>query len=220
MKYFTKGISIIFHPIFIPMMAFFLYLQIQHYSVFTMLKLTEENFWVVFSAIGLFSFLLPLIAMNGMITVGIVSDWELKNHRERVPVLLFTALFLGCLYYIFHYFEVVNQDIQIFQSFFSVLMSGIVLTLLAAGISFFWKISMHAIGISGLAGCFVGLTALLDPLLNPQEMVMYNSIALGMVGIIGFSRLYEKAHNLPQVIGGTILGFGVSFVIVIKELYL
>ncbi len=183
------------------------------------LAANENTFWIIFSAIGLFSFLLPLLATNGMITVGMVSDWQLSKHRERVPVLMFSALFLGCLYYVFHYFETNNQDIQIFHAFFGVIMSGIVLAVISAIISYFWKISMHAIGIAGLAGCFVGLTAHLDPLLNPHEMVLYNSLILGAVGVVGFARLYDKAHNLPQVLAGTILGFGVSFVIIIKELY-
>lgn len=218
MKYFTKGISIIFHPVFIPMLAFFLYLQIDHYTVSVMHSLTDEGFWIIFSAIGLFSFLLPLIAVNGMISTGIVKDWELKNHKERVPVLMFSALFLSCLYYIFRYIE--GNNGAVFHQFFGVIMSGIVLALVAGIISYFWKISMHAIGISGLAGCFIGLVAHLDPLLNPHEMVLYNSIVLGVVGIVGFSRLYEKAHNLLQVMAGTILGFTVSFVIIIKELYI
>lgn len=218
MKYFTKGIAVLFHPIFIPMMAFFLYLQIEHFSVYTLHSLTEEGFWIIFSAIGLFSFLLPLLAVNGMITTRIVSDWELKNHKERVPVLLFSALFLACLYYVFHYIEANNGDV--FYSFFGIIMSGIVLAVLSAGISFFWKISMHAIGISGLAGCFVGLVAHLDPVLNTPEFIFYNSILLSLVGIVGFARLYDKAHNLPQVIAGTILGFGVSFLIIIEELYI
>ncbi|CAG5076277.1 hypothetical protein CRYO30217_00032 [Parvicella tangerina] len=202
------------------MMAFFLYLQIEHYTVFQMLNLTDNGFWMIFSAVGLFSFLMPLIAMNGMITVGIVSDWELKKHQERVPVLLFSALFLGCLYYVLYYIEANNDHIQLFHAFFGVIMSGIVLAIIAAGISYFWKISMHAIGIAGLAGCFVGLTAHLDPLLNLEEMVLYNSLAIGAVGLVGFARLYDKAHSLPQVLAGTILGFGVSFVIIIRELYL
>ena len=200
------------------MMAFFMYLQVEHFSVATLHSLTEEGFWIIFSAIGLFSFLLPLLAVNGMITAGIVSDWELKNHKERLPVLLFTALFLSCLYYVFNYIEANNGNV--FYSFFGIIMSGIVLAVLAAGISYFWKISIHAIGISGFAGCFLGLTEHLDPLLNPEEMVMYNSLILGLVGIVGFARLYDKAHNLPQVLAGSILGFGVSFIIVIHELYL
>lgn len=218
MKYFTKGISIVFHPIFIPMMAFFMYLQIDHYTVAIMESLTDEGFWIIFSAIGLFSFLLPLIAMNGMISTGIVEDWELKNHKERVPVLMFSALFLACLYYIFTYIE--GNNGEVFHRFFGVIMSGIVLALVAAIISYFWKISMHAIGISGLAGCMIGLSTHLDPLLNPEQMVFYNSILLGVMGIVGFARLYEKAHNLLQVVAGTILGFGVSFLIVIKDLYI
>lgn len=218
MKYITQGISIIFHPIFIPLIAFFLYLQIDHYTIATMQGLTEEGFWIIFSAVGLFSFLLPLIAMNAMITTGMVEGWELRNHKERVPVLMFSALFLSCLYYIFYYIESANGDV--FYSFFSVIMSGIVLAVLAAGISYFWKISMHSIGIWGLAGCFVGLTTLLYPLLNPQEMVMINSAIIGVAGIVGFSRLYQKAHNLLQVLAGSALGFGVSFLIVIKELYI
>lgn len=217
MKYITKGISVIFHPVFIPMMAFFLYLQIDHYSVAILHSLTDNGFWLLFATIGLFTFLLPMIAINAMISTNIVESWELKNHKERVPVLIFTAIFLACLYYVFTFFEQTNGPI--FKGFFAVIMSGIALAIIAAIISHFWKISMHAIGISGLAGAMVGLTTILHPVLNVEEMVLINSIVIGVAGLVGFSRLYEKAHNLAQVIAGMLLGFGVSFFVVIKEWY-
>lgn len=198
-------------------MAFFLYLQIDHYSVAILHSLTEEGFWIIFATIGLFTFLLPLIAMNAMVSTKIIESWQLRNHKERVPVLVFTAVFLGCLYYIFSFFEQTNG--RIFTGFFAVIMSGIVLAILAAIISNFWKISMHAIGISGLAGAIIGLTSSLNPIINLQEMVMINSIILGLVGLVGFARLHQNAHNLLQVLAGTFLGFSASFLIVINEWY-
>lgn len=194
------------------MFAFLMYMQIDHYTVNILTMIPEKSFWILFGFLAAFSFLLPVLVVNFFVSAKIVSDWEMNDKKERVPVLIASTIFLVVLYYVFFYFESKSGDL--FHGLFGVIMSAIVLGLLGALISNFWKISLHSIGISGLAGSIFGLTATLDPVINQQEMVLYNSALLLLVGIVGFARLHQKAHNVMQVLAGMFLGFGVSFVIV------
>lgn len=199
------------------MMAFLIYLQIDHYAVATLHNLSETGFWVVLGAICMFTFVMPILSLNMMKNAYIVSDWEVSNHKERVPLLISTAIFLSCLYYMFNYLE--SNSGSIFENFFSVILGGIVLMILAATISYFWKISLHAMMIAALAGAMIGMTATLSPILNREEMIMYNSVLLLIVGVVGFARLHQKAHNILQVLAGMILGFSVEFIVVNQEWY-
>jgi membrane-associated phospholipid phosphatase len=217
MTYFTKAISIIFHPLFIPMYAFLMYLQIEHFAIYNLHSLTDAGFWFIFTVIFVFTCLLPLLSLNMMRYSQMVSDWEVSNHKERVPLLIASSVFLSCLYYLFSYLEI--QTGNIFENFYAVLMGGIVLGLISAIISHFWKISLHAMMISGLAGAMIGLTSTMNPILNKPEMVFYNSILLIIVGIVAFSRLHQKAHNILQVLAGMMIGFGVMFLVVNKGWY-
>ncbi len=199
-------------------MAFMLYLQIDHFNVANLHNLTEVGFWVIFGAICMFTFIMPVLSLNMMKNAYVISDWEVSNHKERVPLLITSAVFLCCLYYMFTYLE--SNSGSIFENFFSVLMGGIILATLAAIISHFWKISLHAMMISALAGAMIGLTATMSPIINKEEMVLYNSILLLIVGIVGFARLHQKAHNILQVLAGMALGFSVMFVVVNQEWYI
>lgn len=200
------------------MMAFLMYLQIDHYAVSTLHNLSDTGFWVVFGAICMFTFIMPILSLNMMKNSYIVSDWEVSDHKERVPLLISTSVFLTCLYYMFNYLE--SNSGSIFENFFSVILGGIVLMVLSAIISRFWKISLHAMMIAALAGAMIGMTATLSPIINREEMVMYNSILLLIVGIVGFARLHQKAHNILQVLAGMALGFTVEFVFVNQEWYI
>ena len=198
-------------------MAFLIYLQIDHYAVATLHNLSDTGFWVVFGAICMFTFVMPILSLNMMKNSHVVSDWEVSDHKERVPLLISTAIFLSCLYYMFSYLE--ESSGSIFENFFSVILGGIVLMVIAAIISYFWKISLHAMMIAALAGAMIAMTSTLNPIVNREEMVMYNSILLLIVGIVGFARLHQKAHNILQVLAGMTLGFSVEFIVVNQEWY-
>ena len=182
-----------------------------------MYSLKEEGFWAICSAVVMFTCIMPLLSLNMMKNAHMVSDWEVSNHKERVPVLISSALFLCCLYYVFSYLE--ENSGSIFENFFSVIMGGIVLSILGAAISYFWKISLHSMMIAALAGAMIGLTTTLSPILNMEDMVFYNSLILLTVGVVAFARLHQKAHNILQVLGGMFLGFTVEFLVVNNEWY-
>jgi membrane-associated phospholipid phosphatase len=86
-------------------------------------------------------------------------------------------------------------------------------------ITFFWKISIHAIGISGLAGAFLGFSELLFPIQNGEEITIINILLLILVGVVCSARLHLKAHSFLQIIGGITLGFVVEYIVVSKDFW-
>ena len=218
MQTFSKFISFVFHPIFIPVLAFLGYLQIDHYTVSAIASLPNAAFWTVLAFIVSFTIFLPLLGMSLMISSGIISDWQLKEHKDRVPVIILSAVLMGILIYLFKGIE--ENGGHLFYEFFGVIFGGIVVSLITAVFSYFWQISMHLSAISGLAGAMFGLTSILYPIGNMSDLVLINSFILLAIGITAVARLSLNAHSLMQVFAGMIVGFGVEFMIVVNGWYI
>lgn len=214
MTQFTKLISIIFHPIFIPLYAFFCYKSINHFSVLNLQNLTSNQLYVFTGLIVFFTILFPVVSILIMRSSKIISDYQLSIRKERMPVLITSFIYLAVYYYLIRSLEFNKFDGVVFGTFLSIVSGGLVVSLLCIIITNYWKISLHTAAIAGLAGGLLGASILLSPIANSNEMVILNSIAILLVGIVGFSRLFLKAHTYLQVIAGMLLGFSVEFLIV------
>lgn len=76
--------------------------------------------------------------------------------------------------------------------------------LVAEIITFFWKISLHTIGMGGLLGFF------LEMMLHMQGTTIFSILFPFLViiaGLVGTSRLYLNAHTPAQVYAGYAVGF-------------
>ncbi len=93
----------------------------------------------------------------------------------------------------------------------SLIITGIAFSIAAvAVISLYWKISAHAVGISGMLGALIGIaikygnTELFFPIL----------IIVLVMGLLISARLHLNAHTPLQVIAGSILGFVMSLAVI------
>ena len=73
-------------------------------------------------------------------------------------------------------------------------------------ITFFWKISMHMIGIGGLAGAMMALSFRFG-----LDLWLLFSVIILASGLLGVARLQLKAHSPSQVYVGFVLGFLIVF---------
>lgn len=111
---------------------------------------------------------------------------------------------IGIFYSILVYF--IRQAPQLNDVILMVMTCVTVSILLVAVISNFWKISAHAVGISGM----IGLLGVINNKV-PDAMLFYPLIALiFMAGCLMSARLYLNAHTPSQIAGGIILGLSVS----------
>jgi hypothetical protein len=82
--------------------------------------------------------------------------------------------------------------------------------LAAAIITFFWKISVHALSMGGVVGLLFVITAML-----PESDVNYLFFATIIIsGLVLSARLKLQSHTPAQVYMGFVLGLFVSFMII------
>ncbi len=86
------------------------------------------------------------------------------------------------------------------------MLATIIAISIALAITFFWKISMHMIGIGGLTGAILALS-----LRFGIDAWMIFTVVLLISGLLGSSRLFLNAHTPAQVHTGYLLGTVVVF---------
>jgi len=213
----AQFISLVFQPLFIPVYAFYLYVQIKHPSV--ILFQTEAGkpaYNYVFLVLITLAVLIPLVSMMVMLRSGIISSLKLPDRKERLPVIFLLFFYYGLTYFILRSANEVNFNF--IGPFLNFMFGGVILALITFIVTLKWKISIHAISIGAFAGGFLAFTSLFYPFYNYTNIIYINSLLLVMMGIVGSARLIEKAHQPLQVFIGLFVGFVTSFIVVINEL--
>ena len=187
----SKFISIILHPIFMPIIALYISLKLVPNIGFAI-----TNYLSFIYLILLFStILLPLVTLFFLIKNKTVSSLEMSSHKERSVPLLITTLWMCLGYYVI-------KDILILAPILKLeLISTIILIFIASIISKYWKISLHMLGIGGVVGVMFSLNVLFGGLL---QIIM---LSILLSGILGVARRNEKAHNNLQIYTGFVIGF-------------
>lgn len=212
----AQFISLIFQPLFIPVYAFYLYVQIKHPSVLVFqTQIGKPAYNYVFLVLLTLAVLIPLASMMVMLRSGIISSLKLPDRKERLPVIFLLFFYYGLTYFILRSANNVNS--HFIGPFMYFLFSGVIISLFTFIITLKWKISIHAIAIGAFSGGFLALTSLFYPFFNFDEISYINSLLLLLMGIVGSARLIEKVHQPMQVFAGLGLGFITSFIIVINQ---
>jgi hypothetical protein len=191
----SKLISIILHPIFMPLVALHLTLDSLH-----SIALTSQDLNYIYGIVICFTIILPLLSIFFLIKKGMVDSLEMSNHKERSLPLFITVLWMSLGFYmlrnILGYAPILKAEI----------IGAILIVLFAAIISKFWKISLHLLAIGGVVGIFIALQLI-------EGGVMYLLLFFILLsGILGIARIAQKAHNHTQVYVGFLLGVSVELI--------
>lgn len=195
----SRLISIILHPIFIPIISFYLSIKLVPNLDFTIAN--YQNYILLILVICTIMF--PVLCMLFLIKFDVISSLEMKEKHERpIPLLLtggFLILSLKLTEKLLVFTPVLKKE----------LVGAIIIILLASIISKFWKISLHMLGVGGLIGVLVSLQYLYGGL---SSMIIYFML---IAGITAMARIYLKAHNHSQIYIGFIVGFIIECVIIL-----
>lgn len=195
----ARLISIILHPIFIPIISFHLSIKMVPDLDFTIAN--YQNYILLILIIC--TIMLPVLCMLFLIKFDVISSLEMKEKHERpIPLLLtggFLILSLKLTEKLLVFTPVLKKE----------LVGAIIIILLASIISKFWKISLHMLGVGGLIGVLVSLQYLYGGL---SSMIIYFML---IAGITAMARIYLKAHNHSQIYVGFIVGFIIECVIIL-----
>lgn len=192
------GISVIFHPLIIPTLAFLLLMNTGFY--FSALSFDAKK--LILLVVFLCTFLLPLITL-GLMNLNTRFKPDLERSSDRVVPMLSAAVFYYAGYYTL-------GQMNVFPVYRIFLISSILIIILLMLISVRWKISAHMAGIGGLIGALIALSLRLG--LNSSLIL---AALIGIAGLIGSSRLILKKHTAMQIYAGFLVGFSTNFLIII-----
>ena len=89
------------------------------------------------------------------------------------------------------------------------LLGAALLALITLIVNFFWKISAHTVSMGGVLGILTGLHLIL---LIDLNWIIFTTVILG--GIAGYARMLAGTHSEAQVYSGYLLGFLVTFLLI------
>jgi hypothetical protein len=192
----TKLISILLHPMFMPILALHLTLLVLPSLAFTL----SQNLLLIYGILIFSTMVLPLISIFWLMQKGKVSSLEMSNHKERSLPLFKTVIWMSFGYYLL-------QNLLFYTPILKAeLLGAILIILLAAIISKFWKISLHLLGIGGVVGVFIALQIMHGDFLYLLLLFILLS------GLLGVARIKQKAHNYAQVYAGFLVGLSVELI--------
>ncbi len=190
LKKIASILSTILHPLLMPTIGLLVIFSTQSHVTYIPFEYRK----LVTIIVLISTCILPLSVIPIFMQTGIIKSIQMNKSRERVIPLVVTSLFFLAGYYFLKKFQL-PTFIPLF--FLGSLMS----VLIAMGISFFWKISIHMIGIGGLIGALISMS-----LKYGVNTTTWMLIAIAVSGLLGSSRLKLNAHSPLQVYAGLIIG--------------
>lgn len=198
MKLFLKIITYIFHPLFIPFTGTLIYFLIT--PKYSPLELQSGNILPIF----ILTVIVPIISYLILRNIGAVSSIFMSTVQERkYPLYIIIALLLMIVYKV-----TPNSYTVELHYYFIGLIGGSMSSLILLFMNF--KSSMHLMGMGSL---FMFLTCL--SIHFEINITLALSLLIFATGLVTTSRLYFRAHSLPEVLIGFFIGL-ISQLLTIK----
>ena len=198
---FAQVISVLGHPLFMPLYAFGLLIYTNPYIN---MMITETGKYFTLGILLVFTIILPILTSVLFKLFGLIDSLYMKTAKERRWPFLLTL--------IWYYMGIqLLTRIYVPQSFLLLMIGATSIVGVALVITSRWKISIHMLGIGGVIGAIIGIS---------QRFQFDHSILLIALilfaGLIGYSRLKTNSHNYRQVYAGFIVGIAVEWICVMN----
>ena len=200
---FSKFISYVFHPVFIPLIILFTI-----FNFTSILANSNSNNICVKSVYILFILvytILPILTSVVLFKLKLIRSFEMHDKKDRIAPLLTNTIYIivGGL--------ISSSCLNILPFVKLIFLSYFLITICALVISFFWKISLHMLAAGNMLAVFVSSNFLIEPNL----FLVFISLVFAL--IIAFSRYSEGSHTIPQLILGMVIGFCAQVFLVLNQ---
>jgi len=192
-KVFAYFFSVIFHPLFIPMICTW-FLAFFQPGYFTGIP-TREKWWIVIR-VGYNTIFYPALTVLLLKGLGFIKSIFLKTQRERIVPYIATNIFYFWMFLVFK-----NQpEVPLILTSY---MFGIFIASSAGLIAnIYFKISMHALAIGSLCGLmlliiFSGFT---------YAVFLIAMLIFLVTGIVCTSRMIVSDHKPIEIYSGILIG--------------
>ena len=147
----------------------------------------------------------PVFTIYCLHRFGFVQDLRMETLEDRrLPYLITVVIYT----FVATFFTLKLKQLPEV----AIIMTGIAFSIAAVAIiSIYWKISAHAVGISGILGALIGIVIKFS-----SYELFYPIIAVILIGgLLIAARLHLNAHTPAQVIAGSFLGLIISLSVVL-----
>jgi len=188
MQFLLRIISYIFHPIFIPIFGTVTYFALAPYS-----SLEQQNGTIL--PIFILTVIIPIIFFFILKNLKLITTIFAPSIKERIyPMLISSGIYFIILY------KIIPQNYinEVYYFFIGLLTAAIAILVL---LFLKFKASLHLLGMGSILLFLIGLSI---------HFEINITIAIGLVtllsGLVTSSRLYLKAHTVPELILGFLIG--------------
>jgi hypothetical protein len=186
----ARIISIVFHPLIMPSLGFLLMFNSGTYLAYLPFEYKKIILFFVF----LCTFIIPISILPFFLYHKIISDINMPGTRERfAPLVISFILFMLC-YFRFRRIPIPPD----YLAFCLGCAASAFLTLLVISR---WKISLHMVGIGGLAGLISYLIIKMQ-----VDLGFYLILIILAAGLTGTARLILNAHKPFEIYTGFLTG--------------
>ena len=199
---FANVISIILHPLLLATYLFAAFVVIDPIIILPpgYNKIAQ---WLVVLVVWLTTFAIPALSIVMLKFTGNVKSLRLENRKERLVPFFYISMFYGFTAYYFSR-QMVVSDVS--EGVFILTASMI---FIGAIITFFWKISVHSLGMGGSTGFLIVLSVY-----YPDGLMHYLLVfSVVLSGLVITARLRLDAHTPAQAYAGYLLGLLISFML-------
>ncbi len=201
MKLISKIVSILFHPIFIPVYLAFIIVE---FNPNNFANLHGRHYNVVMIMITILMVGFPLISLAIMRGLGMIQSFTMKDVKERFVPMIAVATFYLWTYMMFKPDSKTAFEVDPLLS--NMILGSVISIFLAFFFNSFYKISLHAIGVGGLVSVIMNI---MPKASYDMTFVLIASILIA--GLVVSARLYLKEHSNKEVSMGFLAGYFAQF---------
>ncbi len=200
MNILARIISLVFHPL---LMTTYLMGLLSLLLPSVLYPLRIEPVWAFLALIFSVTFVLPALNILFLKIMGTLTSLSMENRKERIrPFFLITIIYCFVTFILSAKTGISTND-----NFFKLLLIIDCMVVASAVITFFYKISIHAIGVTGILGIILPLNGIAEN----STLFIPTIIMLVITGLVMSARLQLNSHTTREVWLGALTGFVIGF---------
>jgi hypothetical protein len=196
----ARIISVVFHPL---LMATYLFAILAFTLPSALSPIQASGHLGFLLLIFLVSFVLPALNIGIFRVLGSVQSLTMYNRSERVVPFSFIAV----LYLVVTYLFLSRFRIGLTDNAMKLMLVIDALVVISALVTFFYKVSVHSLGICGLLGILIPFNKVAEN----NQLIIPTVAFIIIAGLVMSSRLQLHAHKPREILVGALLGLITGF---------
>ncbi|HVB03956.1 MAG TPA: hypothetical protein VNE41_09600 [Chitinophagaceae bacterium] len=196
MRVMANFISVLLHPLFIPLYATFFLMGSQPIQF---ADFSGRAKWAILLPVIENTIILPLAVVLLCKPLGFIGSVQLKTQKDRIIPYAATMIFY---YWLFRVSTYHSADHEQFPALLCVFLLGNFISVILAFLAnIALKVSLHALGMGAVLGVMIHLVN--DPYFNVSVALI---AAICLTGLVATARLILSAHRAREIYLGLLIG--------------